>query len=150
MKRDYIAVDELPLPKYLVELINQNRWGQPIDANQLKHLVNYSGNTKFDFLAPENMIRANQLTDLIDNPETAYRFGHASSQKSGHAITDQTILDVDLAVIIAMNWDEEAICLDYRTDLNNPTIVFSHWTETRTVWQTVAVNIEEFANALGL
>lgn len=150
MDQTYITVDELPLPIYLVELIKQNRWGLPVDAARLKKVTNYSGNTEFDFLAPENMIRVNRLVDLIDDPEIAYRFGHASSQKLGHAIIDQTMLDVDLAVIIAMNWDEESICLDYRSDINNPTVVFSQWTATRTIWQTVAPNIEEFANALGL
>lgn len=150
MYQNHIDVDGLRLPKYLVKLINQNRWPDTVEANRLKKVVGYSGNTAFDFLTPENMIRVNQLPHLFDSPDIAYRFGHASSQKSGQPVTDLTILDIDLAVMIAMNWDEEAICLDYRSDMKDPSVVFSQWVNDHTVWRTVTANIEDFAQLLDL
>ena len=46
-----------------------------------------------------------------------------SSKRTGNPITDSSKLDIDYAVCIASELDDNAIYLDYRIDENNPRVL---------------------------
>jgi hypothetical protein len=80
-------------------------------------------------------------------------YGLASSRELGHSITELETLDVDLAIMIAVNWDEEAISLDYRNNMQCPTVMLSWWPESTpraASHKVIAVDLEEFARLIGL
>jgi hypothetical protein len=147
-----ILVDELPLPSYLVQLISQDRWKTPTDQTLLKQLTGFTGKTPIDFLSVKNMIRADLLPHLIANPKMARIYGCASSSRTGQEIIEPGILDVDKAIFIAMNWDEEGICLDYRPSLENPRVVSGILEKNKNCiwWKTIAKDFKSFADDLGL
>ncbi len=97
------------------------------------------------------MIRVNLLTDLFDAPKIAQIYGLASSSETGLEIDDPEILDVDKAVLIGGNWNEEMICLDYRLSLENPYVVFSSIENKSYIrWKIIANDFKFFADRLGL
>jgi hypothetical protein len=146
-----IEVDGLPLPRYLVKLIKQGRWKTPSDNTLLKRLTGATGKTDLDLLSVDNMGRVNKLSDLFDDPKIGQIYGLASSNRTGQEISDLRILDVDKAILIGGNWDEEMICLDYRPNLENPCVVFSAM-ENRSGfrWKIVADDVKSFADNIGL
>jgi hypothetical protein len=88
---------------------------------------------------------------LIKNKEIASIYGLASSKYLGVDINDPAILDVDKAVIIAVNWNEEAISLDYRTAVDDPRVMISIWEDDQKIrWKMIAPNFTAFVESLGL
>lgn len=73
-------------------------------------------------------------------------FSYESSKRSGTQITNTTKLDVDKAISIAWNQDEDHICLDYRH--NPPKIVILDW-ENRE-WKVLAPDFGTFVKEAGL
>lgn len=58
-------------------------------------------------------------------------------------------LDVDLAVMIAVNW-EEAIFLDYRAGRKTPAFMLASWADySLTSDRVIASDFDEFAGAIG-
>jgi len=72
-------------------------------------------------------------------------YAMSSSICSGEQISDLHILDVDMALLIAGNYDEEIIALDYRVDSSTPRILgfFGYWV-------LLANSFAEFAEKTGL
>lgn len=148
-------IDGLPLPKYLVQLITEGRWKTPSDQTRLEQLTEITGiNTNFHFhtLADKSIRRINKDTHLYDDPQMARLYSLASSNQLGHEILDPKILDVDKAIYLASNVHEDAICLDYRSSVDDPQVVVSRWELSLNLyrWKKIANNIKEFADYLGL
>ena len=145
-----IQIDGLPLPAYMIELISLDRWITPDNTTVLRQFAGFTGNTNIHLLKVENMVRVNQLTHLLEDPETAQIYGFASSIQNGNEILDEEMLDVDKAIMIAMNWDDEAICLDYRHSLKNPCVVSGIVEHNRIIWKKIANDFKSFADHIGL
>lgn len=146
-----IAVHGLRLPPGLVRLIETGRWRRPADTTMLRELTG-TRRSEFDFAGPEWMERETAGTRrLAANPQDAKLYSLASSRILGHSIDDPSILDVDLAVLIAINWDEEAIFLDYRPSLDRPAVVVSTWENGGpNIHRRIAEDFDEFAAKIGL
>jgi hypothetical protein len=88
---------------------------------------------------------------LIEDDKLANIYWLRSSLRMGKEITDTRFLDIDKAIIIALNWDEEAICLDYRSSMDKPRVVASCIDNDRIgQWKVIASDIETFTKAIGL
>jgi hypothetical protein len=63
---------------------------------------------------------------------------------------DPSRLDVRLAVVIANNWDEEGLCLDYRPGLNQPRVVAGMWVDDSSpmAWRIIARDFPAFVDLL--
>jgi hypothetical protein len=144
-------VNGLPLPKLLLELLEQGRWKRPSDTTALSQLTGSEHAEDFDFLDVDGMRQETDPEHLINDEESAYIYGLASSKRKGTPITDSTILDVDNSVLIVINWEEEAICLDYRTSYDDPRVVISLWESNQPArWKVIAPDFSSFVSQLGL
>src|SRR5262245_47077780 len=139
-----IKVNDLPLPQYLVELINQGRWKKPDDVSALKALT---GIADFSFLAVDFMNRETTgVEQKVSNPKFADIYGLASSKQRGAEIEESSIVDVDCSVLIAINLDEGVIFLDYRANRDEPRVVVSVRDNKRGCrYKIIAPNFESFA-----
>lgn len=147
---DKTEIDGLPLPKYLLDLTAQGRWKTPSNPTHLRQITEFP-NTDFEFLSIDQMFRVSKLDHLIDDSNIAQIYGHASSHRAGQPIIDPAILDVDKAIEIAVNLDEQAICLDYRSSSENPRVVFSTLDNNSCFrWKTIADDFKTFADYLNL
>ena len=83
----------------------------------------------------------------LDNNHIDELYCMGSSKHRNKPITDLHILDVDNALLIAGNYDEEIIALDYRLDPLNPRVLGSfHPCD----WILLADTFAEFAEKIGL
>lgn len=145
-----ITINGLPLPSGLVRLIEAGQWTRPADTTALRELTGTS-KSDFDFAGPEWMERETAGVRQLASSEFADGYGLASSRRLGRAIGDPSILDVDLAVLIAVNWDEEAIFLDYRPSLTRPAVAVSTWEKDGpNVHRRIAKDFDEFVGKIGL
>ncbi|MCI0397174.1 MAG: SMI1/KNR4 family protein [Chloroflexi bacterium] len=146
-----VEVNGLPLPPLLLKLIEQNQWKRPEDTAVLAELTGSERADEFDFLTIESMRRETSGNHHLANDEKlAHIYALASSKHMEAPMEDSTVLDVDYAVIIAMNWDEEAICLDYRTSPDNPRVMMCQWGDEGARWKVIAPDFTSFVLYLGL
>jgi hypothetical protein len=147
-----MEINGLPVPKLLQQLIEQGRWKRPADTTILEELTGSRQAKEFDFLDVDGMRRETSSEDLIGNSDMARIYGLASSERSEAPIADPAVLDVDKSILIAVNWNEEAIGLDYRTSNANPRVVVSYWpSNTRPAkWKVIAPDFTSFVLQLGL
>ena len=146
-----MEINGLPLPQHLINLISQGLWKCPTDTKALRQLTGSKSSSDFDFLGFEMMKSENKTDRLVEDPKLAKIYGLASSARSGKEITDTNLLDVDKAVFIALNWDEEAICLDYRSGREKPRIISACLEGRQSAnWKIISPDIESFTAAIGL
>lgn len=140
-----------PLPQSLQELIEQGRWRRPPDTTTLKQITGSQFAKDFNFLDIEGMQRESCPIHLVEDPKLASIYNLASSKRSGNPIKNDELLDIDKSICIAVNWSEEAICLDYRLSDDSPRVMVSVCKEGYfTKWKTVAPDFDSFASLLRL
>lgn len=148
-----MKVKNFELPRRLCQLINSGRWSTPRHGEALSRITKTDNVDDFAFLLPDDMaVETETIKRLAVDPEQSKVYALRSSRKEARPITDRTVLDVDRAVMIAMNWDEQAIFLDYRSEDDEPSVVLSNWTEVNG-WAShrrIAANFDDFARRLGM
>lgn len=144
----------LALPTPLVELLASGRWRHPGDET-LREIMPWFKDP-LDFLTDVHQIRheSGSLDRLTDDEETARIFRQARGSAGADPV-ELPYLDVDLAVLIAVNripGDDVAVALDYRTDPSDPRVVASDfWTDPHQCsWRTIAPTFSAFIAALNL
>lgn len=146
-----MIINQLLLPRLLQELIEQDRWKKPIDVTVLEAITHSRNGTDFTFLDVRGMQRESYPIHLVKDGKLAMIYHLASSKLSGKPIDDEGVLDIDKAVFIAINWSEEAICLDYRSSHDNPRVVASVIKEDElSKWKIISPDFKTFALRLGL
>jgi len=140
------------LPDKLYELIkDKDRDDLPfVSATTLRKLLpqdikiggGFFGGIRFDDIA--GIKRESQPGHLLDLGEIYFL---ASSKQQKKAITELHMLDIDNALLIAGNHDEEAIALDYRNSSVEPRVLGSFHPKE---WVLLANSFEEFAEKVGL
>jgi len=144
-----MKINGLLLPEYLVELVSQGKWQKPIDHTKLSLITGSKKAADFSLLSPESMeSNTRQCYHLIDKGfGEIYRI--ASSSRSRQPINDDPgILDVDFGVLLAINWDEEVISLDYRRSVDMPCVIAM--VEPFEKWNIIAPDFKSFADQIGL
>ena len=108
--------------------------------------------TTLIFMNVDWMVRETKhLKELSARPQDARLYGLSSSRRLGRPVAESHRLDVDLAVMIAVNRDEEAIFLDYRAGLKTPAVVLTSWPDdSLTSHRVIASDFAEFARTIGL
>lgn len=148
-----IYVNNLPIPLLLTELITSGAWKLPSDVSHLQELAQVNHPEEFSFLGVDGMIRETDgARQLATDPQQAHGYGLYSSRQSGASATNSQQLDVDMAVMIAVNWDEEAIFLDYRANKENPSVVLAYWPDNKApaAYRQIATDFAEFVAKIGL
>gem|GEM_PF-2861852 len=146
-----MLINNLPLPDSLIELLSSGKWERPIDVNKLKELTKFESPQYLIFLGLASIEgETNSAIELVTEGYGRY-YSINSSRATGRSIVNSNTLDVDKALIIAVNQDEEVICLDYRESLEAPIVVVSvyqHGTECE--FKVIAETFDEFAIKIGL
>jgi hypothetical protein len=137
------------LPQKLADLLQQHRWNTDINNQKLNEVI--TGSSRFDFLDIDSMRRESDVSHIITNEKIARSYGLESSMLSGKSVDDIEILDVDNMVMIALNWDEEPICLDYRESQENPRVMICSWDDAAGArWRILAQDFDSFLQLVGL
>lgn len=143
-------INGLPLPQLLEDLIVQRRWKMPADQTVLKQLTGIQNTKRLRFLSLDGMIRETNGAFTIFAQGHAATYALASSKHAQAPIEDVAVLDIDQAVLIAINSDEETIHLDYRTSRDDPRVLASNWVGNGAVWKVAAARFSSFVAQLGL
>jgi hypothetical protein len=146
-----VAVNGLELPGALVELVDAGRWRRPGTVDELRRLTGLVDAHDLEFLGIESMeLNTRALVATVEVPDDARRFRLASSRHDRRPVTDPSVLDVDLAVLIAATHGDAMLCLDYRAHPDHPTVVVSDWPGAEARWRVLSPNIETLAKQLSL
>jgi hypothetical protein len=148
-----MEVNHLLLPSYLVELINAGRWEKPENISLLSEMTGVERPEDFSFLLSDRMERETNSGYSIVNSGQGYIYGIYSGSDLNSTPQSNGFLDVTKSVIIAVNWDEEVICLDYCENPNEPSVVLSIYpptSEGAVQWKVLAKSFREFAEKLNL
>lgn len=146
-------VSELPLPALLVEMIGARRWKAPRGLSRLGDLTGFKKVTRLDFMKPDQMQRETDALIALYEQGFAETYGLLHSKAGETPPDDPTRVDVRLVVVIANNWDEEGICLDYRPGLNKPRVMAGMWPDDEEApmqWRVIAKDFPAFAEMVGL
>jgi hypothetical protein len=147
-----MIVNGLNLPATLVQLLREGRWKRPPAVERLATMTGVQRPEDFTFLDLDGMIRetAGGLDIVRRGQGTIYGLVSTSDAEASRRHPD--FLDVQQSVVLAVNWDEEVICLDYRPNGNEPRVVVSVWSGSQSPpqWKLVAATFDEFARQLGL
>jgi hypothetical protein len=148
-----MQVNKLPLPSYLVELIESGRWKKPDNILVLSEMTGVQRPEGFSFLSIDGMERETNGGYFIVENGQGNIYGIYSSRDSEESLHHADFVDIANSIIIADNWDEEVICLDYRENQNDPSVVLSIYPTTNegsVQWKMLAKNFREFADRLNL
>ncbi|HYG76662.1 MAG TPA: hypothetical protein VEK08_16785 [Planctomycetota bacterium] len=148
----------MPLPPLLRDLLRSGAWCQPAD-NRIQQTVPFL-KEPVDFLLTEERMRFESSGFLADDPRSSEWFHEFRGSVVG---ADRALpwLDVDKALFIAVNREIGAdlgIALDYRTDISDPRVVASEWSEWNTKrqpgsgchWLVAAPTFSAFVKMIGL
>ncbi|MBP7688958.1 MAG: hypothetical protein KA765_13660 [Thermoflexales bacterium] len=122
----------------------------PADQTLLKQLTGIRQMKHLRFLGIDAMIRETSGAFTIFAQGHAVTYALASSKQAQAPIEDVAVLDIDQAVLIAINSDEETIHLDYRTSRDDPRVMASTWVGNSVVWSVAAASFSSFVAQLGL
>jgi len=118
----------------------------------LRELTNVDSVEDFSFLNVDGMIReTNAARSLATDPVQARLYGIKQRAGITASDADDSLMDSERVVMIAVNWDEDAIFLDYRR-ASNPTVMVSQWSEHSgcATCHQIAASFEDFARHIGL
>lgn len=115
------SINNLPLPRFLDELLASLRWKRPTDTTALAQLTGVEGARYFELFSLESM-RSNTQALLERFEKSAAIFGLTSSARGRADAASPALLDVDRAILIAATFEEEFIALDYRDSLERPSV----------------------------
>jgi len=123
-----VFINGLKLPSLLVEMVEEGRWKRPENIEKLSQLTGATRPMDFNFESFDGMkLETEGARNLASDEETSAIYNLYSSKEHPSYKKNEGTLDVDLAVLIAVNWDEEAIFLDYRVDRNEPSVMLAYW-----------------------
>lgn len=146
-----IIINGLPLPQSLQELMEEGRWKKPTNITSFKQITGSQFPEDFTFLDIRGMRLESNPIHLAENEELAKIYSLASSKRLGQSVTRDEILDIDKSICIAINWSEEAICLDYRLSNDNPRVMAFVCKENAFAkWKVIAPDFPSFASLLNL
>jgi len=153
MTAERYVVNGLPLPAPLVALIEAGRWRKPSDVGPLRALTGLHDADDLLFCDVASMQRnTEQMIDELERGNPTL-FGLASGRRSAAPVTDRSLLDVDLCVLIACTAGDGIVCLDYRQQPERPAVVVSEWgarPNGGVAWREIAADIEQLAARVGL
>jgi hypothetical protein len=148
-----VFINGLKLPSLLVEMVEDGRWKRPENIEKLSQLTGVARPMEFNFESFEGMARETEgARNLASDEETSAIYNLYSSKEHPSYKKNEGALDVDLAVLIIVNWDEEAVFLDYRPDKNEPSVRLAYWSTENNAQnhRLLANNFASFAAKIGL
>lgn len=143
-------VNGLKLPARLVELMETGRWKRPTDVTVLAEMTGVDWPESFFFDDVAGMIRETPTKDKFLYQEGLAPLYGLISSSDPNAPSDPDLLDIDRAVFIAGNPDEDVIVLDYTQNLDEPKVICNTRNHIGLRWKVIAATFDEFADRLGL
>ena len=144
-------VSDLPLPPLLVELLETRRWKSPRDVGRLAEVAGFKNPHRLDFMKPDGMQRETNALIALYEQGFGETYGLLRSADGEIAPDDPSWVDVRLVIVLANNWDEEGLCLDYRPGLHQPRVLAGAWPEDEDMpmlWRVIARDFPAFVELL--
>ena len=141
-----MKINNLEIPTTLLELLKKKKWRDSISKSKLAEISNSRYSEEYIFFSLEKMISVTDRYRVIckQSNNDAKIFGLKESKENPYAI------DVEKAIIIAGNNEEEAICLYYGNDSLSPQVLESFWpTDGYCQWLKIADNFDHFLEKVG-
>ncbi len=139
--------ESLPLPDLLINLIDNERWGQLSDYIIWSAIPILNGIPMY-LIEDIAGMHGKELDYTFDDAGLTDRFrtyrGLQASQN------DLPWLDIELARVIMTSripGDDNYVVLDYRTDVSTPRVLASDWTSDGLMWVQVFPSFEDLAVA---
>jgi hypothetical protein len=154
-----MLINHLPLPALLLELIDQNRWGVPKNAGRKKWQNIFKGYIELSEVCFWNLDEMQKKTDFLvknsENYKTQFSKDWIGSlaDKVHPKIFDaeKTIVIMDLIKSpLESDSSINPICLDYRTSLDNPSVIQYPDDAFESYWDEISPTFEQFAKDLKL
>ncbi len=143
------------LPDLLEQFLNDGIWTHnrsiTIPPEMLSSVRTYVDDVRVRLYDLEGLKHDNGYFDRLSDEDFEFlKILNAweSSKRSGMPIADITKLDIDYAVCIASELDDEVVHLDYRSDRDNPRVVMMDWDKRE--WRIVSPDFQIFAKGVGL
>ncbi len=136
------------LPREILKLIESKKWEASPDCSLQSELQ-----AKYGWVGPVDLRHGPEFDDggVINaaKDQSGELFG---VYLTGEFVDQEKLnyLDGNKCLMIACNWDEEAICLDYRFNLDNPRVMASDYSQNRGRWVEIASSVNELIEKLGI
>jgi hypothetical protein len=138
------AINGLPLPQQLIELVAAGRWRHPGDS-VLQSAIPFLRD-------PVDFLESFERIERESSGLVTYDLMALGIRREHGAVVCWPMLDGNRAILIAVcrfAGDDVAIALDYREDANVPRVVASHWHDSgQCEWQIVAPTFAAFVQVL--
>ena len=147
-----MIINGLTLPTLLCGLVEAQAWKRPDDSDLFREVVQVENPNDFAFLDFDGMKRETDAAcALAADSAMARIYGLLPMAQRETLVVGEALLDVTKAVMIAINWDEDAIFLDYRQS-PEPLVVLLSWSDAsrEAARRTLAPNFGEFVRRIGL
>ena len=161
---------ELPIPPVLLSRIRKGSWPRIIRNRKLRQLSQFVTDEEFElFVTVDEILDENQIAsldifyDLVEDERTAKRWSLAMGSREGGRV-DLDTLDLEQTLVIgggADYGDDKWLVLDYRTDQQDPRVVFNWYQHQdgvrrdekdpdkyQVTWRELSPSISQLANAV--
>lgn len=143
-------VNKLPVPKLMLELMEQGKWQHPGDA-VIRQVVPFF-QAEVDFLQAWEVMARESGGQLEDTEEDFFYERRSSKDARANALPWR---DLDKSFLFAVNrerGDDIALALDFRSSVEDPQVIGNNWyTGARgCVWELVSPLFSAFCERVGL
>jgi hypothetical protein len=146
-----MLIHGLRIPRRLSNLIRNNLWQPPSDLTAFGKITQFEYLVHLSFYGFESMERETTALRELARSEHKEIYGVMSSILLGKPVTETEIIDSDLAILIAGNYDEEFLFLDYRNKFEPRVLATSHkMNDSKTRHIEIASTFDDFADEIGL
>lgn len=165
MNLDRYIINGLKLPSLLIELLENNEWKAPSNKSGIKEILQLPEQLKgkFDEFDDYADFETYDL-DLITSESLAVKKWPTADwlKDSGvmflgayDEVVKPGIIDVEKAILIADlgHGSDSPFTLDYRDDINNPSVMIIRWGEDATIdnrWMKIADDFDSFVKKIGI
>ncbi|MEL7222031.1 MAG: hypothetical protein AAGJ93_11980 [Bacteroidota bacterium] len=142
-----MLINDLLLPETLQRLMDVEKGSKAAIKIDFSDIVDSAYAVELSLLS-RNEITATtaNYTNISQQEKEAKIYGLYWNEKPNLNRMEE-LLDMNKALIIALNFDEEAIGLDYRFS-SNPRVVFSDWSNSNCRWRLISLNFYDFLEKL--
>lgn len=133
-----MEINGLKLPEYYQELVEKLGWDsfKEVVKNAISKVSTSRYKDEYRVLTLEEIKLVTEDYRELSKHEGEKIYGLQGSN-------NQDSIDLDYSLIIAVNKDEEAVCLNYERDINNPEVKEAFWPKGHCQWVVIASSFEE-------
>lgn len=144
-----MEINNLKLPEILSNLIIQNNWMAPKDLEKFFAKTNFNIKYQVDFFSVNEMKLTAKNFGIASRKIDSDFYKIKSSKLEHREIHEIGYIDIEKAINIIGNFNEEVICLDYRISMDEPRLVCCSFNDTEEMfYRFLSPNLETFLDEI--